>query len=196
MISGFNLLRSGECPSDQNGAVTPHCGHYTTPRARWTVGRGNGFEKAKHNGVLTRPGQGGRADRFLGRRRKTTRQESGRCDIKGNIRKIGTRIHHVPGGGTTTRAESTRRRGNSGSAPRGRHERRDDAPQGKSPRVCCGAARRWPSVRRIVTVAGRWKRAPRSVPDDSRCADATLLERVESDSRPGKLRGRPWARPL
>ena len=34
-----------------------------------------------------------------------------------------------------------------------------------------------------TTVAGGWKRAPRWVPDDSRNADATLLEPADSHSR-------------
>ena len=39
-----------------------------------------------------------RRGKRLGGTPATTQQESGRCTIKGNISKSGTRIYHVPGG--------------------------------------------------------------------------------------------------
>ena len=50
--------------------------------------------------------------------------------------------------------------------------------------IACGVVRWRLSVRRAAPVAGRWKRAPRLVPDNSRGADETLLGSVDSDSRP------------
>ena len=93
-------------------------------------------------------------------------------------------------GVTTTGLESTRRRGSGGSAPRTRHERRDGAAQGNSLHAH-GAAHRRRRVQRAAKVAGRWNCAPRSVPDISRDADATLLEPVHPDSRPEARPG--WA---
>ena len=129
-----------------------------------------------------------RKGKRLGGTRTTARQESGgRCNIKGNISRNGTRIYHAPGGRYYDQTQINTTKGSGGSAPRTRHERRDGAARGNSPHAL-GAAHQRPRFGGAAIVAGRRNRVPRSVPDISRGADATLFEADGPDRR---LEARP-----
>ena len=107
---------------------------------------------------------------------------------QGNISKNGTRIYHVPGGRyydqtriNTSKGERWFCMENEVRAAGWCRSRTSAHPHG-------GVHRRR-RVRRAATVTSRWNHAPRSVPDISRGADATLLQPVYPDSRP---EAPPW----
>ena len=151
---------------------------HTLPRSRRHVRQG----AACGAGKSYRRGIGGKGSAWGERGRRLSNRAGGAASKATSARTARASTTCRPGV-TTIRLESTCRRGSGGSAPRARHERRDGAARGNSPRGH-GAAHRRPRVRRAATVAVRWNRAPRSVPDSSRGADATLLEPIDPDSRP------------
>ena len=134
-------------------------------------------------GEVVRLGSGARASALAGRGQRLGKRAADGAASRATSARAARASTTFRAGATTTGPESTRRRGSGGFAPRTRHERRDGAARGNSPHPHEAAPRR-PRVRRAATVAGRWNRAPRSVPDISRGADATLLEPVYADSGP------------
>ena len=101
---------------DRYGRVVAVCSVSGMDLNAWMVAEGWAFAYRRYSNAYVAEESGARAARRgvwrgevvppwdwrrgkrLGGTRTTTRQERGRCNIKGNIGKNGTRIYHVPGG--------------------------------------------------------------------------------------------------
>ena len=89
--------------------------------------RAAGWRRSRHERVA-----GSRTTAQPAAPRPAAQQKKGRCAIKGNISKSGTRIYHVPGGRFYDQTRIDTPRGASGgSAPRPRRVRRDGGVQGR-----------------------------------------------------------------